>query len=962
MEQKTGRKLLFFLLTLAMVIGLLPGISLTVQAASAEVSCGDGVTWSYDSETTTLSISGTGVMKNYDLAISVPWNNYKSEITKISISDGVTSIGQYAFHNCEKITEVIIPSSVTSIGEEAFSACSSLAAVTIPSNVTNIGHAAFTSCSALTAVTIPSSVTSIGNSAFHNCSKLGKITFVRPTTSSNLSVGQYAFTTDESGSSNIPIQYTGSGNLILFYGDTQITAGKTSGDLNGKDLTWEEAGEKYPLWVGDTRVTESANSGEGWSYDAASNTLTLSGVTITTGYQDVGPEYGIYYAGSGSLAIALATGSVNTVGSQTQLNEGILAPQGGITISGEGELSAYGNSVGIEVKQNLTIKSGTVRAAGTLGGGIGLFSDGDVTIEGGTVIAVSDVHDNGICANGNVIIKGGGVTASGQLGGIYTSESGNLVKNAIAGTGWTDVAGTEGETAIAASTAGQQLNRYKKVQFLTSHTHSFAYTASGATITATCGAADCPLAGHKATLTINEPTGLTYDGTAKAAAVTGEIPGVTTPTITYTKTGDTAFTGTPTGAGTYTASITLGGATASVEYTIAQKEVTVSGITASDKIYDGNTDAALETTAVAITGKLTDDTLTVTGTGTFDNANVGENKTVTISDLTLGGASKDNYKLAATGQQTTATAKITAKEVGLNWSNTELAFTGEAQKPTAEATGVVDGDTCTVTVSGEQTNIGDNYTASAESLSNSNYKLPENKTTTFKIVKANAVASTVSANNRTYDGTEKPLVTVDNSTLVGGEMWYALGENATTAPAESLYTTSIPAKTDAGTYYVWYMVAGDANHVNSTPECIIVIINESTGTYTTVSVTGAFHVIGDGTDAVIIVKRSENDALTYKNFESVSVGGKAVAESNYAKKEGSLILTLKAAYLDTLAEGDHKVDIIFSDGSAETTLRIAAMPDDIPKTGDNFSLAACLLMLVLGILGICGVKMSSMKE
>ena len=60
------------------------------------------------------------------------------------------------------------------------------------------------------------------------------------------------------------------------------------------------------------------------------------------------------------------------------------------------------------------------------------------------------------------------------------------------------------------------------------------------------------------------------------------------------------------------------------------------------------------------------------------------------------------------------------------------------------------------------------------------------------------VAATVTANNRTYDGTEKPLVTV-TGTPTGGGMQYVLGENATTAPADNLYTTSIPAKTDAGT-------------------------------------------------------------------------------------------------------------------------------------------------------------------
>ena len=74
--------------------------------------------------------------------------------------------------------------------------------------------------------------------------------------------------------------------------------------------------------------------------------------------------------------------------------------------------------------------------------------------------------------------------------------------------------------------------------------------------------------------------------------------------------------------------------------------------------------------------------------------------------------------------------------------------------------------------------------------------------------KANAVAATVTANSRTYDGTEKPLVTVTGE-ATGGEMQYALG---TATEATQPYTTSIPAKTDVGTYHVWYRVAGDENH------------------------------------------------------------------------------------------------------------------------------------------------------
>ena len=97
------------------------------------------------------------------------------------------------------------------------------------------------------------------------------------------------------------------------------------------------------------------------------------------------------------------------------------------------------------------------------------------------------------------------------------------------------------------------------------------------------------------------------------------------------------------------------------------------------------------------------------------------------------------------------------------------------------------------------------------------------KEVTVTIGKANAVAATVTANNRTYDGTEKPLVTVTGE-ATGGEMQYALGTNVTTAPAENLYTTSIPAKTEAGIYYVWYKVVGDANHNDTEPGCVEVNI------------------------------------------------------------------------------------------------------------------------------------------
>ena len=102
----------------------------------------------------------------------------------------------------------------------------------------------------------------------------------------------------------------------------------------------------------------------------------------------------------------------------------------------------------------------------------------------------------------------------------------------------------------------------------------------------------------------------------------------------------------------------------SISFTIEPKEVTVSNITALDKTYDGNTDATPVLSGASINGKLDEDEVTVaSATGVFANKNVGTNKTVTISDITLGDTDAGNYTLAAEGNQATATASINAKKL-----------------------------------------------------------------------------------------------------------------------------------------------------------------------------------------------------------------------------------------------------------------------------------------------------------
>ena len=124
-----------------------------------------------------LSIVGEGEMMNWSNEKETPWF-YRvsfSEITSITIENGVTNIGDMAFRQCSGITSIEIPSSVTSIGYMAFFECNSLRSIDIPYGVTNIGDYAFAYCSNLDDVVIPDSVTWIGSCAFYECYNLQNV-------------------------------------------------------------------------------------------------------------------------------------------------------------------------------------------------------------------------------------------------------------------------------------------------------------------------------------------------------------------------------------------------------------------------------------------------------------------------------------------------------------------------------------------------------------------------------------------------------------------------------------------------------------------------------------------------------------------------------------------------------------------------------------------------------------------
>ena len=117
------------------LLGLL-SFCLAIRAEVYSGECGDNgnnLTWTLDTETGKLVISGNGAMTQN------PWRDYRNYIRTIDIQEGVTSIVNSACADCSNLTNVTIAASVTRINYYAFLDCISLSNITIPNNATYIG-------------------------------------------------------------------------------------------------------------------------------------------------------------------------------------------------------------------------------------------------------------------------------------------------------------------------------------------------------------------------------------------------------------------------------------------------------------------------------------------------------------------------------------------------------------------------------------------------------------------------------------------------------------------------------------------------------------------------------------------------------------------------------------------------------------------------------------------------------
>ena len=139
----------------------------------------------------------------------------------------------------------------------------------------------------------------------------------------------------------------------------------------------------------------------------------------------------------------------------------------------------------------------------------------------------------------------------------------------------------------------------------------------------------------------------------------------------------------------------LSSGTVSVPAAITAKDVTVSGITAADKVYDGKTAATPGTGSAVLDGKLSADSLSLTVSGTFDTAEAGQNKTVSLH-IDLTGSDAGNYRLSS-GTQTTATASISPAPVTISASDQTAWIGGSVPSLTDyTASGLLSGQKLTV--------------------------------------------------------------------------------------------------------------------------------------------------------------------------------------------------------------------------------------------------------------------------
>ena len=122
--------------------------------------------WSFDEATGTLTLDGSGAMKEYTSAAEAPWYSYRDSIAHLVVKSGVTSLSSYAFVGCQNLADITLPDTLQTIGTMTFYGCDNLNNVTIPASVRTIGSYAFADALSLSRITFAGDAPEFGTGVF----------------------------------------------------------------------------------------------------------------------------------------------------------------------------------------------------------------------------------------------------------------------------------------------------------------------------------------------------------------------------------------------------------------------------------------------------------------------------------------------------------------------------------------------------------------------------------------------------------------------------------------------------------------------------------------------------------------------------------------------------------------------------------------------------------------------------
>ena len=768
MKQKTGRKLLGVLLTLAMVVGLMPGMSLTAYAAdevSENISLVNGqslvlgthysVSGEFENESgihvynkgpmTINARKGETITK---VVLTYSWGNNKSSLSaSAGTFDGNATISDI---NAQQVT---ISSSNTAGVKISAVRVYFEGSLSNPTVTLTGGANAKSSGGLLTQSYLPGAMDTVTYTALTGATFPAFENFT-----------QNGVTVERTSDTVVTVSGTPTAN-------TEITV--PDAESSSKIVTW-----------GSSIINDSGRNG--LEYQIRRNNSysdTANGITLTkSGDGNVGSDDWYSY-GSLELNFTTATGKFTSIEIETsQIYDGGNWTKDGNTLKWNGtpsnSVSLSGSRLYLEgvSSVNFVIEMPTVSVTITPGSNMTKTTDSGTASQTDLSGAMTDVvytADDGYYFPEDYSVE--------AVNGITVTRN-SYTQITVSGTPTADASIT-----LTAPTA---------------KTTPDAPTAAAATDCTTADNNDGKLTGVTAEMEYKKSDATEWTA-GTGSDITGLVPGTYYVRVKAT---DTTLA-------SDNQELTIKGF---ISYTVTFKVV-------NGKWNEGEGDAATADKTVTLTGhdgdtlKLTADQIPAVGTKPNDTYKAGSWDVTPSTETKITAATTYTYTYA---QKDSISQTVTFKVVNGKWDD------DSTEDKTVTLSGL-EGDTLKLTadqIPTVGTKPNDTYKAGSWDVTpRADTAITEATTYTYTYVakEASVVTKAPEAKTLTYNGQAQELVTA--GTASGGTMQYAIGtKDAATQP----YTTSIPAKTNAGTYYVWYMVKGDSNHNDSKPECVEVTINK----------------------------------------------------------------------------------------------------------------------------------------